>query len=617
MCAINFILDFSQQISPQAICAMNRANAHRGPDATTDTHEAWPHAQLFFGHNRLKIIDLSEAASQPMRSVCGRYVLIYNGEIYNHLALRQRLHLFKIQWRGHSDTETLLQLLIAFGADILPSLNGMFAFVFVDLHAQKILCARDTFGQKPLFWAQTPQALIVSSTLQGVLASGAVKSEPNISQIPHYLRYKFAQTPATFYQNIEELLIGNYLLFQNKTLKINSFMPEKPQPLPQLQSYEIIARTQRLLADSLQRHLLADVPVGLMLSGGTDSTLLLALLAEMDYKNFPVYGVVPANPATNFGTDDYVFAPRAAVQFGAEWNPITLGAECLDSLDEVVESMGQPIADGAAISTYFLAKAVKPLKVLLSGAGADEIFGGYNRHQAYYQYLKYLKNFPWDFIKKINKPLPEGYEHPLRKKFRLINRFVEQTHQNPLYTFRNFTALSAFDASFFKIQSSETQLPDDTNFSTDNYLAFGLAYDQTHYLPADILAMTDQTAMRHSVEIRAPYLDAELVRYVQHIPAEKLFVGGGKWILKELLKERKGMAYAQRAKEGFGLPVGQWLREPEHKHLIDNILDKKNSLYEILVYEKVKALVEAHLTHKADYTQELVALLMLFRWWKW
>jgi asparagine synthase (glutamine-hydrolysing) len=577
--------------------------------------------QLYFGHNRLKINDLSDAANQPMTSADGRYVLVFNGEIYNHLALRQRLKLFSIAWKTQSDTETLLYLLGAFGADILPDLNGMFAFVFTDLHKQTVLVARDSFGMKPLFYAQVGETWFASSQIQGLVATGLVPSKPNISQLYSYLRYKHVISPQTFYQNIYELSAGEWRLWsaaENSWQQGKFTITENVKHLP-LEPYEILARTERLLLDALQRHWVADVPVGLMLSGGVDSTLLLAMLAEMGHTNVPTFGVFADENTTQFATNDYLFAPKAARQYGAAWSPIALHHNVLHQFDDVFSSLSQPIADGAAIATFFLAKeAKKQVSVLWSGAGADEIWGGYNRHQAYYQYLKYLKFFPWDFLKKINKPLPEGYEHPLRKKFRLINKFVEQTDKNPLQTFVNFTAMSGFDCSFFVNENLCTEpfaLP--ILSEIDDCLGFALHHDQQNYLSADVLAFTDHVAMRHAVEVRMPYLDTEIAKYMPLIAPEKLFVKAQKWVLKDLLNARKGEQYTQRAKEGFGLPLGQWLRKDEYKYLLDSVLDKQHGMYEHLHYGKIETLVQAHLQHKADYTQELVALLALFRWWKW
>lgn len=618
MCSINFILEKTKDKGDFAIAQMNKATQHRGPDANGLYSQAIGDNYAFFGHNRLKINDLSDNANQPMLSADGRYCLVFNGEIYNHETLKQRLKLFKIHWKTHSDTEVLLHLLIAFGADILPELNGMFAFVFTDFQQKQILVARDRFGMKPLFLAETPSAILISSELQGILAAGYLKEQPNSTQIAHYLRYKYADSPQTFYQDIQELPIGTWRFWSRNEWSQGSFVPPAPASL-ELEPYEMVARTEKLLTDAIARHYAADVPVGLMLSGGVDSTLLLALCAEMGYREMPAFGVFAQTPDSNFGTEDYLFAPRAAKQFGATWHEIALSDDILNDTDDIVRALGQPIADGAAFSSYFLAKEAKPFAtVLFSGAGADELFAGYNRHQAFYQYLRYLKNFPWDFLKKINKPLPDGYEHPLRKKFRLINKFVEQTDHNPRQTFLNFTAMTGFDGSFLRQEKrGEERHLTEYQVSNEEYLHFALQHEQQNYLPFDVLALTDRMAMQHGVEVRMPYLDRELIGYLALIPPEKLFANTQKWLLKDLLNKRKGQVYTQRAKEGFGLPIGQWLRMEKYKYLIDSILDTKHSLYEFLVYEKVQQLVTAHLSHKADYTQELVALLILFRWWKW
>jgi asparagine synthase (glutamine-hydrolysing) len=612
MCGIHLILDTTTRLTQAPIQQMAGSLHYRGPNALHTEEIRTKAHTVFMAQNRLRITDVRPTADQLFRSPCGRYTLAYNGEIYNYHELRDSLKERYI-FRTNSDTEVLLYLLLEEGEKCLPRLNGMFAFIWYDKQEEKTLLCRDRFGMKPLYYARNASYLIVSSEIKGILASGLIKKKLNISQIPHYLQYKFAQRPATFFQNIYEIMPGSYYTF----LPDGSIAETGSAVLKQAfvsANNNIVQQVEDVLIQAVKRHMPAEVPAGLFLSGGVDSTLLLALAKEAGILHLPVFSV--ANPAEDksFGTSDYHFARLAARQYGAEYHELTIGSHILEGFNAFIASVDQPVGDGAAWLTYLLSQEARnQVKVILSGAGADELFAGYNRHWAYYQYLRHynklIKVLP--ALKKTALAMPAGRRFPFRKHLRLVQKMFLQANASPIQTFINFTSHLHFSSDISGNDSSDISIDE---AAIDSYLQQALQYDQQHYLSADVLTITDRMTMQHSLEARLPYLDAELVKIIDGLPALSLLSKGKKWILKDILSRRGGETYVKRAKEGFGMPFGRWLRTEKGKPFIQLLTNQDNELYHTLPFGQVEQLLKAHLSGKMDYSSELWTTVVLAAW---
>jgi asparagine synthase (glutamine-hydrolysing) len=612
MCGLHLIID-KQAIGSTGVAALQRMTQqghHRGPDSHAYTSIVTSRQIVFLGHNRLKVTDLREAANQPFCSPCGRYTLLYNGAVYNYQELRKKLSAY-YTFHTDSDTEVVLYHLIAYGQAGVEQFNGMFAFAFYDQQEEILLLGRDSFGQKPLFYFESNNYLIVSSEIKTILASGLVRKELNADQLSYYLTFKFAQRPYTFFQNIFEVSPGH----------VFTALPDQPlQPTTRIQPYATqssevfsLEKLDQIMLYAVQQHLRADVPAGLFLSGGVDSTLLLAMAGEAGYKHLPVFFTEFTSQDQRFSTQDQHFALQAAHQFGAAPQPVQVSSQLLNSFEDWVGTIDQPIADGAAWLTYLLAKeAKKQVTVVLSGAGADELFAGYNRHWAFYQYLKHrtwlLALLP--LIKKSASLLPTQTTHPLLAYVRLWHKLASQVEKSPSRTFVNFTAF----LPLFLPHSENLLSVQEENQFTEKGFQQALAYDQANFLSADVLALTDRMAMQHAVEVRMPYLDTEVVRLMQSIPADYLLQKGKKWILKELLNRRKGEDYTRRRKEGFGMPLGHWLKTESGKPLIELLQNKKSVIYDLLLQDSVLPVLQQHLSGKMDYTAELWSVIVLAGW---
>ncbi|HEY8401775.1 MAG TPA: asparagine synthase (glutamine-hydrolyzing) [Cytophagaceae bacterium] len=591
---------------------MNKALRHRGPDASGWKEVRRKEKSVYLGNTRLKIIDLSDKANQPL-VYKDRYYLSYNGEIYNYRELKQNLEA-EFSFQSNSDSEVLLYHLVKHGIEGLNDLNGMFGFAFYDAYEDCLLIARDRFGIKPVYYFYSDGELIISSELRGIFASGLVEKSLRPEAIEEYLTYKFTLKPNTFYQSVYELEEGKVLTLDNDQLKIFSYLSNPPvNEKVDWSRHLLVERTESLLKESLQRQLRSDVPAGLFLSGGVDSTLLLALGCELGF-NIPCFSICNSKEDKNFGTEDFLFAEKAATKYKAEFHPLPINESFLDSFPEFIQSIDQPVADGATMLTWGLSEhAGKHVKVILTGAGADELFAGYNRHYGFYQYLKYFHKSPLgSFIKLAGDLLPTANTSSFSKPARLIKKFARM-ERDPALTYLNFASLNT---GLFEVKHDKNRFFP-VYIQNQKQLLFraGLQFDKSQYLISDILALTDGMAMQYSLETRVPFLDNDLDTFVSQIPAIKLIEHGQKWILKEILNKKGGnKEFTARKKEGFGMPLGKWWRTKQGRKILESLENKNNLIYTRISYKKLSNLLESHFNHKTDLSGELWALAVLTEW---
>jgi asparagine synthase (glutamine-hydrolysing) len=625
MCGIHLILDKQSAPRPEAAGRMVAAAAHRGPDAQGCRIVGGPGQVLSLGYNRLKITDLRDAANQPMVTPGGRYWLLFNGAIYNFRALRRQLRL-AYDFRTGSDTEVLLYWLAENGPEGLAGLDGMYALAFYDCHTGHLLLARDPWGMKPLFYAENDQCLVVSSEIRGILASGLVPKEPELGQVAHYLRFKFAQRPGTFYRGIFELEPGvAYVSSPGKQLSPAGTPPERelPKGVTAATAKAVLPKLTQAMTETVVRHLEADVPAGLLLSGGVDSTLLLAMAREVGVKDLPVFTVAYGAEDEPYATRDHHFARQAARQYGASYYEVPIGRGLLETFWEWLPTLDQPVGDGAAWLTWLLSQtAKKHVTVVLSGAGADELFGGYNRHWAFYQYLK---KYGWlQYAVPLLQPVAAAL--PNHGAWRHWHKLGTQLSTRPGETFVNFTAhlpgtLLREEVDGYAMNGllptgawgSQIRSIAKGDFVEEN-LQYALRHDQRHYLPGDVLAVTDRMTMQHGLEARLPYLGGQVTALAQSLPAAFRLGAGRKWLLGEVLRQKGGAPYVQRRKEGFGMPFGHWLRTPSGKPLVELLRNQESAIFDVLLYKQVNQMLRGHLSGKREYSSELWTLLVLAGW---
>ncbi len=612
MCGLNAIIDKTLSVSSSAIHQMLSVTTHRGPDHKGEAHYTLHDAALFLGANRLRIQDVRARADQPLLDPEGRYVLIFNGEIYNFYDLKNELIKAGFTFTTSSDTEVLLNWLKYKGRDGIRQLEGMFSFVFADVMGGRVLAARDRWGMKPLYYADNGSQIIFSSELSGILSSGLVERELNRSQVAHYLQYKYARRPYTFYKNIVELEPGELFIYENGKNRTESYLEAKnnePEMLYLEDNNSLLSKVESLLRASLVTRLQSDVPVGLLLSGGVDSTLLLALAREEGY-SMPSFSVVNSKSDANYGTGDYKYARLAALQYRCEHTVLEVDDSILKDFDTIIRQMDQPVADSGAWMTYLASKSASDsVKVILSGAGADELFGGYNRHKAFYWYLKNIEAIKkiLPFLRYAGQVVPDGKNIPMRKHFRLFKKWAWSLDKTPRDTWNRMISIP----EFAELEPGD-QWPQKGNM--DEYMRNALENDRQNYLISDVLAISDKMSMLNSVEMRLPYLDISLSSYVRKVPPAILLSHGGKSIPKKILKKYGGKKFSDRKKEGFGLPLGNWLRNEKHDYLWELFSEDDHLIFDFVRREKITRLIENHRQGSADLSQALWTVLILGYW---
>ena len=632
MCGIHFILDKQQQLSSSApLHRMMQESAYRGPDATGTLridqrdHTAW------LGSHRLKISDPHPRADQPFVSPDGRYYLLYNGEIYNYYELRNQLLSEGVQFTTQSDTEVLLHWLIRRGALGLKDINGMFALLLYDRQEAICWAARDRHGMKPLYYTEDEQYLLLSSEAKSITASGLVEKVLREASFDSYLRFRYPPKGYTFFQNVAQLPEGHVLKSTGEQeSSVASYLPTYPvaEDLlwhPDQSEESLVIELEQRLTGAVLRHCATEVPSGLFLSGGVDSTLLLALLQQEGVPPLPTFSVVHQEQDRSFGTRDAYFAQQAARQYGTYHEAVTVTKDLLEEhFDAFIRHTDQPVGDSGAFMTYLLSQtAAQHVKVVLSGAGADELFGGYNRHWAYY---RYLHRYPLlinllSIAKAVASWLPTGVAHPLRQPFRLLKKLAEDLTDDPTETFANFISLAALrplagipsgldQDHLHRAERHQYQAED----FMEEHLRYALEHDQHHYLCSDVLSISDTMSMAHALEMRMPYLDQDVVSFANSLPAVLRLQHGRKWLLRRLLDSKGGKIYTQRPKEGFGLPFGSWLRDPKMP-LVRRYLEVPEALlYRYVPHRQIMTLLRQHRRGTHDYSQELWSALTLSAW---
>lgn len=531
MCGIHLI--WGKKASKKSIQALVDATHHRGPDQSA-IYSPWN--GLWIGVNRLKILHHGPDADQPFWAPDGNSLLILNGEIYNFQELRRLLTKMGIEFITQSDTEVLLHYLKIFGQKGLEKLNGMFSIIYIDLISKSVLVARDRNGEKPLYYAQSPDNLVISSELRGITAFQA--HVPDWDQVDHFFYFRAPAPGKTFHRGISAWKPGRYsTLFRHDTFRWDTLpVPQGNNEPPSQTSFA------KLLEKTVLNQFHADVPVGLLLSGGADSSLLYSLWYRKTGTSLPAYTIqVEKKYRSKYADGDQ--AIRFSKQIPTDHHLIDIDQKAfLENWEEYILSVDLPIGDSAGFLTWMIGKKAKSeVKVLISGAGSDELWGGYQRHAAFDKYLQ-LQRFwcKWaDYLKKL----------PFGKNWK---KFTSGIQLDPNTTFLNFSAL----------QNPPTEMIGDYERIFNPKLPVYkrmLDFDRQVYLVQDVLKVHDNALMAHGIEGRSPYLDSSLLGLWQRVEDPALLLGKP-WI-KNLLRENELGWVADRKKFGFGLPLQEWLSE--------------------------------------------------------
>jgi asparagine synthase (glutamine-hydrolysing) len=593
---------------------------HRGPDA----QGTFVKGAIALGHARLSIIDLSELGAQPMHSPCGRYSLVFNGEIYNFQQIRQALASEGVSFRGHSDTEVILSLYTREGPQAVTKLNGMFAIAFWDHASGTLTLQRDRIGKKPLYYTQHKGELIFASELKALLCYPGLARGIRPDAVHDFFAYQYVPDPKTIFENIYKLPPAHTLVFQSKQEpKIQcywkpSFANSQLTDLNQAKErlYDIIAACTR-------RRMISDVPLGAFLSGGIDSSAVVGLMAET--------GKTVTTCSIGFDDKQYNeidFARIVAEKFGTQHHEFTVHQNVADRLEDIARYFDEPFADPSLVPTYFVSElARRKVTVALAGDGGDEIFAGYSKYGIDWRENKLRERFPTFTRKAMGQIAPLLRQLPgkvIRKAcslmhslsldpaqaFYVTNSFLDEHLWQALITPETRQILGDYHPSELTRQRyEEADGPD--------HLSKILYTDMMTYLPGGILVKVDRMSMANSLEVRAPLLDYENIEFANTLASQlKLKAGEKKYILKETFKQLLPHDILYRKKMGFSTPLASWLRG-ELKHLATTKLFAKNAgIYQYFQQNMVEKLWEQHQAKLFDHSSLLWSLLMFELWWQ-
>ena len=629
MCGICGKIDLSgREVSRDLLKKMCDAFAYRGPD----DEGQFISGSTGLGHRRLSIIDLSPAGHQPMCNEDQRIWLVYNGEIYEFERLRRDL-----QARGHklkslTDSETILHLYEEEGVDCLKHLNGMFAFGLWDDRCKRLWLVRDRLGIKPLVYYWDGRRLIFASEIKSILCDPDVSREIDPEALDLFLTLNYIPAPWTIFRNIRKLLPGHFLLFENSMLSTERYWDisgnnSLQQETPTEDLEESKKRLRTLLEESVKRRLIADVPLGAFLSGGVDSSIIVALMSRNSTKPVKTFSI-GYKDLPSFDETDY--AREVATFNHTDHHEFKLGyQDILDAFPAVLENLDEPFADSSAVPTYVVSRETRShVTVALSGDGGDELFAGYRMYLGEYWsgYYSKIPNFlRQGLIAPLIQALPDARDKPYLEKIRRAKKFLRGMSRSFPARFCGWREIFPFalrrkllkappPGNFYLglVQDSVTRNQNAFDHDTINLMLY---LDVKGLLPGDMLTKVDRMSMVNSLEVRVPFLDYSFVEYAFTLSGKtKLQATGGKRILLETFQDLLPSPIVQRPKWGFEMPIGAWLRK-ELRFLIDDYLDevriKKQGFFE---YEVVKKLISDHMKARED-TSWLVWNLIVFQHW--
>jgi len=632
------------ELEPMA-ARMAYAITHRGPDAAGSWHH--PALCVALAHQRLAILELSPAGHQPMASASGRYVIAFNGEIYNHQQLRHNLDAAGLAptWRGHGDTETLLAAIEAWGLEsALQRCAGMWALALVDQQERVLLLARDRFGEKPLYWglsgSGSRRALLFASELCALRAYPGFNNPIDRAALAQLLRFGQVPTPLSIYSGIAKLPAGHCLSIP---LPLSSAAPLPiSRPWWQLSSIieagsaevfqndaEALHVLEQSLSQAVAEQAIADVPLGAFLSGGIDSSLIAALLQRQSSQPLRTFTI----GFEEAGFNEAPHARAVAKHLGTQHTETLLtSADARALIPQLPQLYCEPFADSSQLPTHLVCRAARHagLTVALSGDGGDELFGGYNRYfwgPRIWNRLAWLPGLlrlglgraitalpppAWD---ALGQPLPMrqlGHKaHKLAARLRHVQS-SDDLYRSLVSEWRDPVALLQGEAPDLPLTAIEQSLPE--CLSSDP-IARMMAWDSLSYLPDDILVKVDRAAMAVGLETRAPFLDHRVAQVAWRLPmAMKIRGKTSKWALRQILYQHVPRELIERPKAGFAMPIGQWLRAPLRSWASELLHPDRLSREGYLRPEPITRLWHQHLSGRYDHTTKLWSVLMWQAW---
>ncbi len=612
-----------RKVEESLVKRMSSVLTHRGPD----DEGVYIKDNVGLAHKRLSIIDITPAGHQPMSNEDGSIWIVFNGEIYNYLDLRENLQKKGHIFSSHTDTETIIHLYEEKGVDCVHDLRGMFAFAIWDENKKRLFLARDRAGKKPLLYVHNREGILFASEIKSLLLDPSVNKHIDHTALHHYLTYQYVPAPLSIFTEIKKLPPAHILIYEKENITIKRYWNLSYQNKLRLPSIKYYGESfMEVFQEAIKVRLRSDVPLGAFLSGGIDSSLVVAVMSKLMDQPVKTFSI-------GFEEEDYnelKYARIIAERCATDHHEFIVKPDAVDILPKLIWHYNEPFADSSAIPTYYVSKMTRDyVTVALNGDGGDESFAGYERYVAdkLANYYKFIPSFlREDIIRKIVDSLPYN---PRRRSFlRRLKRFVRGVSEVPerryvrwICYFDNEMKDDLYTPSFKEkvndIDSVDLTVEWYKKADGKTFIDQTLFVDAMSYLPEDLLVKVDIASMANSLEARSPFLDHKVMEFAASLPSDlKLRGMETKYLLKHTLSEILPKEILQRRKMGFGVPLDVWFRKDLKEMAYDILLDKKCTERGYFKRETIQSLLDEHVSEQYDHSYRIWALLFLELWHK-
>lgn len=624
MCGIVGLFAFNEigRFSAIKVMAATESLTKRGPDF----QKLWDDHWLHMGHTRLSIIDLDSRANQPMTDETSRYTIAYNGEVYNFQVLKKELENAGVSFFSESDTEVVLKSFIHWGKKCWDKFNGFFAVAIYDKEEKSLTLARDRAGIKPLWVSEDEDKFVFASEMKALLKLG-IEKELDYTSLSQYLHLNYIPSPFSILKNVQSLQPGEVWTIKKREVQKYNFIQEAETPFENLHYEQQQKKLINLLEESVQKRMIADVPLGAFLSGGIDSSVICALASRhteklhtfsIGYRDEPFF-------------DETKYAHSIAQKFNTEHTVFSLTNQDLyEELFSVLDYLDEPFADSSALAVYILSQKTKQkVKVALSGDGADELFSGYNKHWAEYR----MRHQGWKenmlvALAPIWKRLPQSRQSSFGNKIRQFQKFVDGSKMNPKERYWQWAGFTQGSQVWNLLSEDSQQKWQESEFEErKNHILQNLDEDFNSYLQTDqelvlvgdMLRKVDSMSMANGLEVRVPFLDKNVVSFVNNLPvSSKINTKIRKRILQDAFRDILPTELYNRPKKGFEVPLLKWF-QTDLKDLIVNDLLSESFIQEqdIFSYSEIEKLkTQLFSSNPGDVHARIWGLIVFQHWWK-
>lgn len=627
MCGIS---GFQGAFSEKLLNKMNRAIYHRGPD---DSGIYFSHEnEIGLAHRRLSIIDLSSDGHQPMWDIYHSVVIVFNGEIYNYKDLKSMLIDEGFKFKSHSDTEVIVNLYLRYGSKLINKLNGIFSFAIWDTRTNNLFIARDAVGVKPFYYTNTSNGFLFSSEIKALLQDETVNKSLDYNAIYNYLTYLWSPAPDTILKNVKKLEPGHALIVSDGVIKKHWRYYDLPydQPIKKLSQEQAVQDVRSCLIQAVDRQMVSDVPVGAFLSGGLDSSSIVALANQslptsQKLQCFTI-GFNDDSFANEGMSADLPYAQKVANHLGVDLHTIYVGPEMANQLERMIYHLDEPQADPAPLNALFISELARKhdIKVLLSGTGGDDIFSGYRRHQAlllekYWSWLPLAARQQLDCISN-NIPVKNAVGRRINKAFKYASldgdkRITSYFHWSKADIITDLLSLDV-QKSLLESNKQDPLMATLRNLNVNTHPLNKMLYlEGKHFLADHNLNYTDKMGMAVGVEIRVPLLDLDLISLATQLPVSYKQRGTtSKWIFKKAMEHYLPNDVIYRPKTGFGAPLRSWLQNELGSLMADVLSTTSIQNRGIFNAHTVKNLIAADRNGHIDGTYTLFSMICIELW---